>query len=83
MREERTRVVAGRGNTEFDRIVDRTRALRQDRAQHGRGRGAGFGQSEIVRFVLPDLLLVPCVGFDDDGYRLGYGGGFFDRRQDC
>jgi len=29
--------------------------------------------------VLPELLFVPCVGFDDDGYRLGYGGGYYDR----
>ncbi|GLS92760.1 5-formyltetrahydrofolate cyclo-ligase [Piscinibacter gummiphilus] len=29
--------------------------------------------------VTPDVVLVPCVGFTDDGYRLGYGGGFFDR----
>jgi 5,10-methenyltetrahydrofolate synthetase len=29
--------------------------------------------------VLPELVFVPCVGFDDDGYRLGYGGGYYDR----
>ena len=29
--------------------------------------------------VLPDLLVVPLVGFDPQGYRLGYGGGFYDR----
>ena len=27
----------------------------------------------------PDALLVPCLGFDAHGYRLGYGGGFYDR----
>jgi 5-formyltetrahydrofolate cyclo-ligase len=29
--------------------------------------------------VQPDALLVPLVGFDDQRYRLGYGGGFYDR----
>lgn len=29
--------------------------------------------------VLPHALLIPPVGFDERGYRLGYGGGFFDR----
>jgi len=27
----------------------------------------------------PAALLVPCLGFDERGYRLGYGGGFYDR----
>ena len=28
--------------------------------------------------VQPDIVIAPVVGFDDEGYRLGYGGGFFD-----
>jgi len=32
--------------------------------------------TEVVR---PDALLIPPVGFDSRGYRLGYGGGYFDR----
>ena len=27
----------------------------------------------------PEILLVPLLAFDGDGYRLGYGGGFYDR----
>lgn len=29
--------------------------------------------------VLPTALLVPLMGFDAAGYRLGYGGGYYDR----
>lgn len=30
-------------------------------------------------FISPAALLVPCVGFDEARFRLGYGGGFYDR----
>jgi 5,10-methenyltetrahydrofolate synthetase len=29
--------------------------------------------------VIPDIALAPLVGWDGAGYRLGYGGGYFDR----
>jgi len=29
--------------------------------------------------VTPSVLLVPLAAFDDRGYRIGYGGGFYDR----
>jgi 5-formyltetrahydrofolate cyclo-ligase len=29
--------------------------------------------------AVPDIVLLPLVAFDEQGYRLGYGGGFFDR----
>ncbi|HUN68350.1 MAG TPA: 5-formyltetrahydrofolate cyclo-ligase [Burkholderiales bacterium] len=29
--------------------------------------------------VVPDAVLLPMNGWDEAGYRLGYGGGFFDR----
>ena len=31
------------------------------------------------RVVQPDCLLIPCVGFDTARFRLGYGGGYYDR----
>ena len=29
--------------------------------------------------AIPDILLVPLLAYDDHGYRLGYGGGYYDR----
>jgi 5,10-methenyltetrahydrofolate synthetase len=29
--------------------------------------------------VVPDVTLAPVVGWDAAGFRLGYGGGYFDR----
>ena len=42
---------------------------------------AGFGTSvpSAGEWLVPTVLLIPLVGFDEAGYRLGYGGGFYDR----
>lgn len=39
----------------------------------------GIPHPEQGDWLMPDLLLIPLVGFDGQGFRLGYGGGFFDR----
>jgi 5-formyltetrahydrofolate cyclo-ligase len=42
--------------------------------------GMGLAVPATLRFTaLPSALLVPCLGFNAAGYRLGYGGGFYDR----
>ncbi|MBQ5948843.1 5-formyltetrahydrofolate cyclo-ligase [Massilia sp. ST3] len=35
--------------------------------------------AELRLVARPPALLVPCLGFNAQGYRLGYGGGFYDR----
>ncbi len=43
---------------------------------------AAFGTSEPpaeAPISVPEVLIVPLLAFDRQGYRLGYGGGFYDR----
>ena len=39
----------------------------------------GIPKPKDTELVTPTLLFVPCVGYGPGGYRLGYGGGFYDR----
>jgi 5,10-methenyltetrahydrofolate synthetase len=39
----------------------------------------GIPKPKDTEIVVPTLLFVPCVGYAVGGYRLGYGGGFYDR----
>ncbi|MEG9861203.1 MAG: 5-formyltetrahydrofolate cyclo-ligase [Parvularculales bacterium] len=32
-----------------------------------------------AKTVVPHIILTPLLAFDDEGFRLGYGGGFYDR----
>lgn len=39
----------------------------------------GIQEPERTEPVVPELVIAPCVGFDVRGFRLGNGGGFYDR----
>jgi len=39
----------------------------------------GIPVPDGTRVLVPDVAIVPMNGFDERGYRLGYGGGYFDR----
>ena len=41
-----------------------------------------FGMLEpalLLDYIIPDIMLVPMLAFDNNNNRLGYGGGFYDR----
>lgn len=41
-------------------------------------------QNKAIELSALDWLIIPCCGFDRRGYRLGMGGGFYDRTlQNC
>ena len=39
----------------------------------------GIPKPKDTEIIFPSLLFAPCVGYGPGGYRLGYGGGFYDR----
>ena len=39
----------------------------------------GIPEPEQIKKVFPDIIFVPLVAFDKKLYRIGYGGGYYDR----
>ena len=39
----------------------------------------GIPEPEQINKVFPDIILIPLVAFDSRLYRIGYGGGYYDR----
>lgn len=39
----------------------------------------GIPEPKKLKIVYPDVLFVPMVAFDSNKYRIGYGGGYYDR----
>ncbi len=39
----------------------------------------GIPEPVAKKIIYPDIILVPLVGFDQNKFRLGYGGGYYDR----
>ena len=67
----------------FPRVTATDAALEFHRVPDGEILHAGaFGIREPLEHwprARPDILLVPLLAYDDQGYRLGYGGGYYDR----
>ena len=39
----------------------------------------GIPKPKDTEIIVPTLVFAPCVGYGPGGFRLGYGGGFYDR----
>jgi 5,10-methenyltetrahydrofolate synthetase len=75
-------LTAGDGRAALPVVVAKAQPLEFWRWRHGMELRPGVWDIPVPAVpepVEPDCLLVPLVGFDDQGYRLGYGGGYYDR----
>jgi 5-formyltetrahydrofolate cyclo-ligase len=76
------RHVAQGGDAAIPVVVERSAPIEFWRWRPGVPMAKGIWDIPIPKeraVVTPDVVLVPLVGFDSSGFRLGYGGGYFDR----
>jgi 5-formyltetrahydrofolate cyclo-ligase len=76
------RHVDAAGITALPAVVAKNEPVEFWRWEPGAAMQRGFWNIPVPlerRCVTPDVLLIPLVGYDPLGYRLGYGGGFYDR----
>lgn len=70
------------GRTALPVVVEKGRPLDFHLWQAGEALSRGVWNIPVPaaqRPCLPDIVIAPVVGYDPTCYRLGYGGGFFDR----
>jgi 5-formyltetrahydrofolate cyclo-ligase len=75
-------VAARGGRTALPLVVEKARPLEFRAWQAGDPLEKGVWNIPVPAQggpVLPDIVIAPLVGFDGGNFRLGYGGGFFDR----
>ena len=76
------RVIARRGHCALPVVVGRNEPLIFRAWTPGARMERGFWNIPVPADggeLVPDIVIAPVVGFDPQCYRLGYGGGYFDR----
>ena len=75
-------MMAHQGSVCVPVIISKGQALKFREWTPGSAMVSGEFGAEIPEggvWIEPDVLIVPLLAFDAQGYRLGYGGGFYDR----